>query len=409
MNTNAFEIIKDQGLEAFLNYASIGIILVDKNGMILIANKFASNLFGYEEIELEQNNLEILIPNRYKSKHEDHHRKYYEDPQSRPMGAGLDLFGVKKNGTEFPVEISLGTYKIEDDTYVIAFINDISMRKQNEYAIKNLNSELEKKVHERTEALADAIVKLQKQIKETEDAKKELATLLAKEKELNELKSRFVSMASHEFRTPLSTILSSSYLLQQYATTEDQPKREKHLDRILSAVHSLDDILEDLLSVGKIEEGKINVKWDIQNLKELIESVVHQFVPIVNKGQKILYNHTGGELVNTDKSLIKHTVTNLLSNAVKFSPDYSVIKIETNVTNDKWEIRISDQGLGIPLNEQKSLFDRFFRATNVSTIKGTGLGLHIVSKYVELLKGSISFESVENQGTTFIIQFKISK
>ena len=403
----SIEAIKKEGLNAFLDFASIGIILVEKHGEILIANKFAAKLFEYDDDELLGKNLDVLIPNRFKGNHIHHHKRYYEDPQSRPMGMGMDLFAVKKNGVEFPVEVSLGTYKSDlNETYVIAFINDISLRKESEQSIKKLNSELEKKVHERTEALADAIVKLQKQIKETEDAKKDLAVALAKEKDLNELKSRFVSMASHEFRTPLSTILSSTYLLQQYVTTDDQPKREKHLERILSAVSSLDDILEDLLSVGKIEEGKVIIKTEIVDLNELIQSIIHQFNPTLKKGQRILFNLAGDPILNSDKTIIRHMINNLISNASKFSNQDKPITISVDTTSpDSWSLKIKDEGLGIPMEDQKNLFERFYRATNVASIKGTGLGLHIVARYVDLLKGKIAVDSAEHKGTEFKLDF----
>lgn len=407
LDTASMEAIKKEGLNAFLEFASIGIILVDKHGEILIANNFVSRLFEYDDGELLGQNLNILIPNRFKENHLNHQKQYYQNPQSRPMGLGMDLFAVKKGGLEFPVEVSLGTYRNNaDEIYVMAFINDISLRKENEQSIKKLNSDLEKKVHDRTEALADAVVKLQRQIKETEDAKKELDLALAKEKDLNELKSRFVSMASHEFRTPLSTILSSTYLLQQYVSTEDQPKREKHLERILSAVNSLDDILEDLLSVGKIEEGKVSTKLEKLDINELIDSIIHQFNPILKKGQSIKFYLSGDPLLTSDKTILRHIINNLISNASKFSSQDKpiIITIDTN-NRENWSLRVKDEGIGIPLEDQKNLFERFYRASNVASIKGTGLGLHIVARYIDLLKGKISCESVENQGTEFILYF----
>lgn len=407
LDNATIESIKKEGLNAFLDFASIGIILVDKHGEILIANKFASTLFHYDDGELLGKNLNVLIPMRYKDSHVHHHKRYYEDPQSRPMGLGMDLYAIRKGGEEFPVEVSLGTYKNEaDEIYVIAFINDITLRKESEQSIKKLNTDLEKKVNERTEALADAIVKLQKQIKETEEAKKELDLALAKEKDLNELKSRFVSMASHEFRTPLSTILSSTYLLQQYSHSDDQPKREKHLERILSAVNSLDDILEDLLSVGKIEEGKVVTKSEEFNLNELIETIRHQFAPILKKGQTIVFHLTGPPVVISDKAIIRHIINNLVSNASKFSVQEKPITITIdNSLPDKWSLKVRDEGIGIPQEDQKNLFERFYRASNVASIKGTGLGLHIVARYADLLKGKITFESIEYQGTEFTLHF----
>ncbi|MEP7267829.1 MAG: PAS domain-containing sensor histidine kinase [Saprospiraceae bacterium] len=402
---NSIDSIKKQGLDAFLNYASIGIILVDKKMDILISNTYANKLFGFEKFELEGKSLDLLIPSRYKQKHLDYQYEYYKNPQSRPMGLGMELFAVRKNGSEFPVEVSLGTYKMEEEVFVIAFVVDVTSRVNSERSIRKLNAELEQKVSDRTEALANAIVQLEKQIKETEEARKELAISLAKERELGELKSRFVSMASHEFRTPLSTILSSTYLLQQYTSMDDQPKRDKHIERILSSVSTLNTILEDFLSVGKIEEDKVNLNLDEIDIKLLIESTLNQFVNILKKGQKINYIHQGERVVNTDPALVKNILMNLISNAVKFSDPGKTILIGTTFKEPGWTLSVKDEGIGIPEKDQKNLFERFYRASNVSAIKGTGLGLHIVSRYISLLKGNITCFSQEHHGTEFVINF----
>lgn len=398
--------IVEQGLHTFLNYASIGIVLVDSKMEIILVNKFAAELFGYQPEELYGLRIETLIPMRYHKSHHQHHFTYFKSPQNRPMGLGMDLFAIKKNGVEFPVEVSLGTYKINDDVYIISFINDISLRKESEEAIKRLNAELEQKVLDRTEALADAIVQLQKQIKETEEAEAELAKSLVKEKELGELKSRFVSMASHEFRTPLSTITSSAYLLQKYVTTEDQPKREKHLERIISSVNTLTDILDDFLSVGKIEEGKIVAKPLEGDIQEHVKTVINQVSPILKKGQQVYYSHQGNKMTQFDPSLMKHIILNLLSNAIKFSAENKPISIATDTREQPWTLSISDEGIGIADQDQVNLFDRFFRGSNATTIQGTGLGLHIVAKYAQMMDGTIECKSVLHEGTSFILKFK---
>ncbi|MDZ4707063.1 MAG: PAS domain-containing sensor histidine kinase [Saprospiraceae bacterium] len=399
------DLIVEQGLNTFLDYASIGIILVDSKMQIMLVNKFAENLFGFQQNEIFGKKIEILIPMRYHDAHKHHHSDYFKNPQNRPMGLGMDLFGVKKSGAEFPVEVSLGTYKIKEEVYIISFINDITKRKSIEADIKRLNAELEKKVLERTEALADAIIKLQKQIKETEEAEAELAVSLAKEKELGELKSRFVSMASHEFRTPLSTITSSAYLLQQYVTTEDQPKREKHLERILASVNTLTDILEDFLSLGKMDEGKIEAKISKADIEEHIKLAINQVKPILKAGQQIFYAHKGASMVNFDPSLLRHIVLNLISNSIKFSEKNQPIHVNTNTLENPWLLTIRDEGIGISEADQQNLFERFFRGANALTIQGTGLGLHIVSKYVQMMGGSMTCESALSKGTRMTIKF----
>ncbi|MFN0083668.1 MAG: PAS domain S-box protein [Ferruginibacter sp.] len=232
--------------EALFNHASMGIVVVNSKGIILSVNPFALNLFCYPIEELISKPIEILIPQRFHHKHIDHREHYTQNAKSRPMGVGMTLFAVKKDGKEFPIEVSLGNYEKDGDKNVIAFISDVSIRKNAEAEIIKLNDELEATVEQRTKELTDAMHQLEK-------SKEELSKSLAKEKDLSELKSRFVSMASHEFRTPLSTVLSSSYLIEKYTSEDDQPKREKHLQRIVSSVNMLTDILNDFLSFGKIE------------------------------------------------------------------------------------------------------------------------------------------------------------
>jgi signal transduction histidine kinase len=232
-----------------------------------------------------------------------------------------------------------------------------------------------------------------------------LREALKKEKELNELKSGFVSMASHEFRTPLSTVLSSAYLIEKYHAAEDQQKREKHLERIVSSVNMLTDILNDFLSVGKIEEGKIPVRLTIFDISEWISTIIGEIRHIVKKQQKIRYKHEGEKAVLLDTSLLKHIIMNLVSNASKFSPEKSYIDIRTVKKDDMIKVSVKDHGIGISSEDQAHLMERFFRGANAGHIQGTGLGLHIVSKYAELMHGKVSCESETGSGTEFTITF----
>lgn len=365
---------------SLFNHASIGVIVVDGQGQITTANPYVLKLFGYSDKELLGQKIEVLIPKRYS--HEQKREQYAKKPVNRPMGLGMDLFGIKKSGEELPVEISLAHYVQDGEKYYIAFINDISKRKEAERELLALNEDLERQVNERTEHLKEA---------------------LEKERELGALKSRFVSVASHEFRTPLSTVASSTYLLSQYNKTEDQPKREKHIQRILNSIKALNDILDDFLSESKIEEGKVQILPKTLNLKEVIEDTLQDLNATLRTGQKVIYVHEGSEDCKTDLSAIKHILQNLTSNAIKFSPEHAEIKISSKVVNNTIEIHVKDQGIGIPKSDQEHLFERFHRAENASHIQGTGLGLHIVSKYIEMMKGSIECNSEENVGTEFIV------
>ncbi len=403
---------KDIRFEALFNSASLGIIVVNKEGIIVLANTFANKLFSFDPESMVGEVLEKLIPQRYHHKHVGYRDGYAHNPQARGMGIGMTLSAIKKTGEEFPVEVSLGHFKTDDKSFAIAYIADITKRKQNEEKIilqqddlerineemRKLNANLEATVNTRT-------IELQSTLNELEASKEELTISLEKEKEVNDLKSRFVSMASHEFRTPLSTILSSISLLAKYSTTEDQPKRDKHIDRIKSSVKSLTDILNEFLSLGRIEEGKVDVKPDSFDLTEFMSGIINEMNVLLKPNQNIQYTHIGSPITYSDSNLLKHVVVNLLSNAIKFSPENSVINIDSKIEDDITLVQISDQGIGIPNSDQVHLFERFFRATNVTNIQGTGLGLHIVGRYVDLLKGTIKYSSELEKGSTFTIQY----
>lgn len=403
---------KDIRFEALFNSASMGIIVVDKKGIIVLANHFANKLFAYHDTSMAGEVLEKLIPQRYHHKHVGYREGYADDPKARGMGIGMTLSAIKKDGVEFPVEVSLGHFETDQEQFAIAYIADITKRKQNEEKIilqqadleavneemKKLNASLEAKVNKRT-------IELQNTLSELEASKEELTISLEKEKEVNDLKSRFVSMASHEFRTPLSTILSSISLLAKYSSTEDQPKRDKHIDRIKSSVKTLTDILNEFLSLGKIEEGKVDVKPDRFDLTEFISDVINEMNVLLKLEQNIQYTHIGPNDTYSDSNLLKHVVINLISNAIKFSPEKSIINIQTKIEKDITILQISDQGIGIPKSDQVHLFERFFRATNVTNIQGTGLGLHIVGRYVDLLNGTIQYSSELEKGSSFTITY----
>lgn len=376
----------------------MGIIVVNNKGIIQLINLFALNLFGYKNEELIEKPIEFLIPHRYHHPHVKDRQEYTDHPRNRPMGLGMDLYATKKDGTEFPVEVSLGHYENNGVKNVIAFLSDISVRKKAETEIIKLNDKLELLVEQRTQELTDAMHQL-------ESSKDELSKALQKEKELSELKSRFVSMASHEFRTPLSTVLSSAYLIEKYSTTEEQPKRDKHLQRIISSVNMLTDILNDFLSLGKIEEGKIQVRLSEFNIEKIMIEIIEEIKNSLKNRQEIVYAHFGPSNVFMDKSLLKHIVMNLISNASKFSPEAGLIEIKSSCNKEHVILSVKDCGIGISQDDQKHLKERFFRGANAGNIQGTGLGLHIISKYAELMNGCVECNSELEKGAVFTVTF----
>jgi len=387
-----------EGIEALFLYATEGILVADESGKIIRINPSAERLFGYGNGELIGKKIEMLVPGRFASKHAGHRNKYNESPHARSMGKGMELYGLKKDGKEFPAEISLSPYSNAEGKFVIAFIIDITMRKEAETHLKNYSADLEKQVKNRTLILEEAIEELEK-------TKRNLNAALEKERELNELKSRFVSMASHEFRTPLATILSSVSLVAKYGERDEKEKQHKHISRIKGSINDLTDILNDFLSVSKLEEGRVECSPERFNIRAFTESTIAEMQPLAKEQQQIKYKHEGEEIVNLDKKLLKNILFNLISNAIKFSPEGKPVEVETDFTKPRVKLQVKDSGIGISPEDQEHLFERFFRGRNATHVQGTGLGLSIVAKYVELMNGSINFESKEKKGTTFSIRF----
>ena len=384
-------------LDALFEFATEGILVTNKLGEIVRINPSAERLFGYEKGEVVGQKIEILIPNRFTGKHVGQRDGFISAPKNRSMGAGMELFAKKKDESEFPVEISLSHYKVGEDDFVIAFVIDISERKRAADRIKNYSIELEKQVNDRTLILQEAV-------NELENTKEDLKHALEAERELNDMKSRFVSMASHEFRTPLATILSSLSLVTKYNELNEGEKRDKHIARIKSAVMNMTEILNDFLSLSKLEEGKISCDPEPFDLVLFTELNVQEMSSVTKPGQHIHYKHHGEcTEVLLDKKLLKGIYTNLISNAIKFSDEGKTIWINTSITSREVTIKVKDSGIGISKEDQKRLFERFFRAQNAFNIQGTGLGLNIISKYIELMNGEISVESELGNGPNFTV------
>jgi PAS domain S-box-containing protein len=408
MNTDATH------LTSLFENATEGIILTNGQGNIVLVNPAAQRMFGYSAEEIIGQPIEILIPQRFSHHHKDLRKGFYDYPQNRVMGHNRELDGKRKDNTDVPVEVSLSFYRRNGELFVIAFIVDITLRKENERNIqmqqkelekmasdmRKLNTHLEAKVEERTLILKEALQKL-------EESQQELSESLDKEKQLNEIKSRFVSMASHEFRTPLSTILSSATLVSKYVKAEDNDKRERHLRKIKDSVGHLNGLLEDFLSLGKLEEGKVTVSISSFQIKEFIDDIIEEMKVIQKNGQQIICNYKGEENFTTDKRLLKNILINLLSNALKFSSEDRRIWINTQNDNKHLNVQIKDEGVGIPDEDQHHLFTTFFRGKNVTNIQGTGLGLPIVKRYIDLLKGNVSLKSKLEEGT--IVNFTLPK
>lgn len=496
--------------EILFETAAEGLVVADRQGFICVANPRITEMFNYTEEELLGQKVEVLIPNEYRKKHVGHREQYNHHPTKRSMGIGMDLRAKRKDGSIFPVEVSLNHFEINGEMMVMALISDVTERKKADEKILQLNAELEKRVEERTHALEESqllyrtiarnfpngmisvfdkdlnyifaeglemyrmgitsdelkgtnylsrlpdsiknniqnnlkkvfqgenisfeievkgrtymlnavglqnqdgdinqILVVEQNITKLKTAEENMRSALEKERYLNELKSRFVSMASHEFRTPLTSVLSSTSLLSKYMGKEGtEEKQEKHINRIKSSVHHLTAILNDFLSLDKLEEGKVELHLTTFDIKEFASELTEEIQEMAKKGQQISYEHEGETEVNLDKQMLKHILNNLLSNAVKYSLEDKEIIFRTSIDKDGLTIMVKDNGIGIPKEEQAQMFERFFRAKNAFNIQGTGLGLNIVKKYVDMSGGSISFESESGIGTTFVVKLPLEK
>ena len=493
--------------QLFLNAAE-GMVLTDHHGVIIEVNPRCSELFGYGMDEMLGQKIELLIPPGEREMHHKHRMNYQKNPQNRAMGLGMNLTAQHKNGSIFPVEVSLNHFGRGDEMRVMALISDISKRVEIENRIKDLNEKLEEKVEKRSQQLLqtqnlyvtiarnfpdgtisvfdkdlnyvffegkelyqagiesdkllgtsirerlpedvkgkviehlkkvltgesgsiefetknqvfelnavplknsdgdiDQILVVERNITKQKRAENEILNALAQEKALNELKSRFVSMASHEFRTPLSTVLSSISLIDKYNGTSNYEKIGKHIGRIKSSVQNLTGILNDFLSLDKLEEGKVRTNPVLMNIKDTIADLMDELEAVLKKGQNIhIKCDLEKEEVIIDAQILKNIIINLTSNAIKYSPEESEINLNVRLKDNKLRIQVKDHGIGIPKEEQKHMFERFFRAKNVTNIGGTGLGLNIVRKYVDLLNGNIKFSSELGKGTKFTVELPI--
>ncbi|MCL5129287.1 PAS domain-containing sensor histidine kinase [Algibacter sp. L4_22] len=535
-----------QGLEFFQDIfqSSVeGILVVDSDGIIIKANPASEELFGYKTRELITQKVENLIPNKFKINTKSHREGYIVKPKTRTMSQNLDLWGLKKNGSQFPLEISLTPTIIKQKQVVIAFIIDISKREEiekklhiSQTQLKTYSEELEKEVTSRTSELTTTVQKLvasnlslEDQMQETQEAEKRaiankslssaiaknfphgfiivfnlnfeilliegqaiiplgldkmifedttaddigifsdkqktklkkdiLKTIagehlsfeiiyknqyfsvnttplfneqaiissslfvysnitaqkkterdaknaLKKEQELNELKSRFVSMASHEFRTPLSAIQTSAILINKQNEIGKEPKLEKYVAQIMRNVKLMVVILNDFLSLSKLEEGKVEAHKKVFDFIHFSKIFIEEVSTTKKIGKNIILEAPDHPLlINLDPKLMRTILMNLISNAIKYSPKNTDIHIKIEESDAFVTLQVQDQGIGIPDDEQEKLFERFFRAKNTQNIEGTGLGLNIVKQYVNLMDGTIDFTSEINKGTTFLIKW----
>lgn len=387
-------------LQAIIETAIDGIITIDNRGRIESLNPSALKIFGYNEEELTGKNISVLMPEPDKSRHDGYLLHYQDTGERKIIGKGREVKGLRKDGTQFPFRLAVSEVQYQDRVIYTGFIHDLSKEKVAEESLKRYASELEELVENRTKSL-------KKMLHELEKAKEEASMALEKEKQLNRMKSRFVSMASHEFRTPLSSMQLSAVLIEKYLQTSDNIQILKHLHKIKNAIASLNSILNDFLSLEKLDTGIVKPHFDSFDIVKFSEELTEEMQLITKEDQIIIYQHTGSESdVNLDQNLLRNCLMNLISNAIKYSGEHTLIEFSTEINEDRYVFSVKDNGIGIPEEDQSGLFQPFFRAHNIGNIPGTGLGLNIVQRYVNLMDGLVHFESKSNKGTEFTLSFQ---
>ena len=373
-------------LENIWNNVETIVFVTDKECLIQLFNPFAEKNLGYtsEEVIGKMHSDDFFdkeeLLRKAKSQIEDFESKYKKEHCLYALvsefgdGHEIELHMVRKNGSKFPVLLNVIRTSQDNDLFEIT-----------------------------------AYVTIAKEISELKKIEDHLVKLLEKEKKLNELRTQYLNLASHEFRTPLNVILSSAFIISKYEKTEDQANREEQIKHIVSAVNLLRDIINDFLSLSKIEQGKLNLHKTNFNSKTHIKETIDELSGLLKKGQSINYRHVGETNLFLDAGIFKHLMINLLSNAIKFSPEGTKISVYSKNIENKFTLVIKDHGCGISKEDQKQLFSPFFRGSNARHVQGTGLGLHIVRYYLDKMNGAIRIKSKVDLGTTIQIEFSATE
>jgi two-component system sensor kinase FixL len=392
--------MNDTGLlKAIYENVIEGIFIIDAQGGILSANPAACNLFGYDVQELTGKYVGELMSEYDLLYIEMGKKTNFRSDFNLPADRCKEIKAISKSGDSFPARLSLSEVLYNGQKMYAGLIHDLSCEKKAEEKFQQYTSGLEAVVEERTEFLKNIAQTL-------EQAKDEVNISLNKEKEVNQMKNRFVSLASHEFRSPLSSIKLSASLIERYYDRLDRSKVFSHLHKIKIAVDDLTDILEGFLSLEKIDSGKTELHYTDFDLPSLCKELITEVQAQAKTGQTVSYTHNGSLTdVFLDKKLLRCCLVNLLSNAIKYSGPAGAIHLTTDLNESAYRISVADDGIGIPYEDQPHIFEAFFRAHNTINIQGTGLGLNIVKRYADMMHGQLSFECTKDNGTIFRLSF----
>ena len=366
-----------------LEAAPDAIMEVDSSGRILLVNAAAEKLSGYSRAELLGEPMEILTPVDLRGRHVGHRAAYWKNPGTRPMGSGLKLHLQCKDGSRVPVEISLSPVNYESEMRVTAIIRDITERRRTERQMQQMHEDF-------TAELTEANRQLELRNQEVERA--------------NRLKTEFVASMSHELRTPLHTIIGFAELLAEELEGPLNAKQHRFVDFIHKDSLHLLELINDILDLSRIEAGRLDLRPVVFDMLGAMDEVIAAIRPqAVAKSLTLEGDVPAAVALHADHTRFKEVLYNLLSNAVKFTHEGGRIRVEAAVADGAAEISVSDTGVGIPLEEQESVFDKFYQAgsTTRGLKEGTGLGLAIAKELVEAHGGKLSLESEPGKGSRF--------
>jgi PAS domain S-box-containing protein len=382
-------VLLERRFRELLEAAPDAIMQVDAEGRIILLNRVAEDMFGYSRDELLGQPVEALIPTELHARHAEHRAHYRQSPMTRTMGSGLVLEGIRKNGSRFPVEISLSPSESVEGFRVTAIIRDTTERRTAEERLRKVREEY-------TQQLADANAELEMTNRELERA--------------NRLKSEFLASMSHELRTPLHTIIGFSELLAEELEGPLNEKQQRFVQHIHTDSLHLLELINDVLDISKIEADRLELRPEAFDLTALVAESLASVRSLADaKSQKLETALDVSTALEADRLRIKQVLVNLLSNAIKFTPEGGHIRLEARVQESFVVVSVSDTGVGIPPEEHESIFDKFHQvgATTKGVREGTGLGLAITKRLVEQHGGSIWVQSKPHQGSTFLFTLPI--